>query len=177
MSPSNLTSTQLKRLHREWRRRTPGRLSIGLDGVQGPFNVGAIIRSAAAYQAEHLWLTETATGPDNTKVDKTALGTARYLRTERVADAGAIADAARADGYRVVGVELAEGSVPMHELDLRGDVCLVVGHEDRGLSKAGLESCDAFGFLPQLGRVGSLNVATAASIAMYEWARQQWGSA
>ena len=42
-------------------------------------------------------------------------------------------------------------------------------------SKAGLEACDEFGFLPQLGRVGSLNVATAASIAMYEWARQQWG--
>ena len=51
MSPSNLTSTELKRLHREWRRRASARLSIGLDGVQGPFNVGAIIRSAAAYQA------------------------------------------------------------------------------------------------------------------------------
>ncbi len=65
----------------------------------------------------------------------------------------------------------------MHELDLRGDVCLVVGHEDRGLSKAALDSFDSFGFLPQLGRVGSLNVATAASIAMYEWARQQWNAA
>ncbi|MBX7069602.1 MAG: hypothetical protein K1X38_09460 [Microthrixaceae bacterium] len=177
MSPSNLTSTELKRLHREWRRRASARLSIGLDGVQGPFNVGAIIRSAAAYQAEHLWLTETATGPDNAKVDKTALGTARYLRTARVVDAGALADAARTSGYRVVGVELAAGAVPMHELDLRGDVCLVVGHEDRGLSKAALDSFDSFGFLPQLGRVGSLNVATAASIAMYEWARQQWNAA
>ena len=116
MSPSNLTSTELKRLHREWRRRASARLSIGLDGVQGPFNVGAIIRSAAAYQAEHLWLTETATGPDNAKVDKTALGTARYLRTARVVDAGALADAARTSGYRVVGVELAAGAVPMHEL-------------------------------------------------------------
>ena len=171
---TNLSSTELKRLHREWRRRTPARLSIGLDGVQGPFNVGAIIRSAAAYKSEYLWLTETATGPDNSKVDKTALGTARYLTTNRVTDATAIADAARAAGYRVVGVELAAGAVPMHELDLRGDVCLVVGHEDRGLSKAGLAACDAFGFLPQLGSVGSLNVATAASIAMYEWARQQW---
>ncbi|MFN8053235.1 MAG: TrmH family RNA methyltransferase [Acidimicrobiales bacterium] len=170
----NLTSTELKRLHREWRRRTDGRLSVGIDGAQGPFNVGSIIRSAAAYRAEHLWLTETATGPDNPKVGKTALGTDRFLDVERVPDAAALADAARAAGYRVIGVELAQGARPLHEIDLRGDVCLVVGHEDRGLSKAGLAACDALGFLPQLGSVGSLNVATAASIAMYEWARQQW---
>lgn len=172
---ANLGSTDLKRLHRDWRRRTDGRLAVGLDGVQGPFNVGAIIRTAAAYRAEHLWLTETATGLDNTKVHKTALGTDRYLTVERVADATAIAATAHTAGYRVVGVELASGASPMHELDLSGDVCLLVGHEDRGLSKAGLDACDAIGFLPQLGRVGSLNVATAASIAIYEWARQQWG--
>ena len=171
---TNLGSTDLKRLHREWRRRTDGRLAVGLDGVQGPFNVGAVIRTAAAYTADRLWLTEGATGPDNSKVDKTALGTARYLTVERVTDGTALATAARAAGYRVVGVELASDARPIHQLDLRGDVCLVVGHEDRGLSKGALDACDRLGFIPQLGRVGSLNVATAASIAMYEWARQQW---
>ena len=90
--------------------------------MQGPFNVGAIIRSAAAYKSEYLWLTETATGPDNSKVDKTALGTARYLTTNRVTDAAAIADAARSAGYRGAGVALGAGAVPMHALDLRGDV-------------------------------------------------------
>lgn len=174
---SNLGPTDLKRLHREWRRRTEGRLSVAIDGVQGPFNVGAIIRTAAAYRAEKLWIAEGSTGPENSKVGKTALGTDRFLEIETVADAGAIAVAARTAGYRVIGVELASGAKPLHEIDLRGDICLMVGHEDRGLSKAGLEACDEFGFLPQLGRVGSLNVATAASIAMYEWARQQWGSA
>lgn len=171
---TNLSSTELKRLHREWRRRTGGRLSIAIDGAQGPFNVGAIIRSAAAYRAEHLWIAEGSTGPENSKVGKTALGTDRFIDITTVPDPAAIAVAAHAAGYRLIGVELATGAVPMHELDLRGDVCLMVGHEDRGLSKAGFEACDALGFLPQLGRVGSLNVATAASIAMYEWARQQW---
>ncbi|NLA35953.1 MAG: RNA methyltransferase [Actinobacteria bacterium] len=170
----NMNSTDLKRLHREWRRRTPGRLSVAIDGAQGPFNVGGIIRTAAAYRAENLWLTEGATGLENTKTHKTALGTDRYLNVVRLADAEAIAVAAKAQGYTVIGVELATGAKPLHELDLTGDICLMVGHEDRGLSKAGLAACDAFGFLPQLGKVGSLNVATAASIAMYEWARQQW---
>ena len=84
--------------------------------------------------------------------------------------------AARADGYRLVGVELASGAVPLHELDLAGDVCLVVGHEDRGLSKATLRLCDAIGYVPQLGRIGSLNVGTATAIACYEVRRTAWTS-
>lgn len=173
---SNLTSTELKRLHREWRRRTDRRLAIALDGVQGPFNVGAILRTAAAYRVEHVWLTSSTTGPDNPRVGKTALGSDRYFEVERLEDASAIADAARARGFTVVGVELATGAKPMHEVDLTRDICLMVGHEERGLSKAGLEACDSLAFLPQLGKIGSLNVATAASIAMYEWGRQQWSA-
>ena len=169
-----LGSTDLKRLHRGWRHRTPRRLAIALDGIQGPFNVGAIVRSSAAYRVEHLWLNETATGPENPKVGKTALGSERYMVVSRLRTMTEIAAAARAKGFAVIGVELAAGATPLHEIDLRRDVCLVMGHEDHGLSKDGLASCDQIGFIPQLGRIGSLNVATAASIAMYEWARQQW---
>lgn len=172
---ANLTSTELKRLHREWRPRTPGRLALALDGVAGPFNVGAIIRTAAAYRVETLWLTPNATGPDNPKVGKTALGTDRYLDVIRLDSMEAIAADARGRGYRMVGVELAAGARPLHEIDLAADVCLVLGHEDHGISRAGLAVCDELGYLPQVGRVGSLNVATAGSIAIYEWARQQWG--
>jgi tRNA (guanosine-2'-O-)-methyltransferase len=169
-----LSPTELKRLHREWRRRTDGRLSLVLDGVQGPFNVGSIIRTAAAYRLDTLWVTANATGPDHPKVGKTALGTERFFTTVDVPTAVEAIEEARAGGYRVVGLELAEGATPLHELDLGPDLCLVVGNEDHGISKAGLAACDAVGFLPQLGKVGSLNVATATSIAIYEWARQRW---
>ena len=50
---------------------------------------------------------------------------------------------------------------------------VLVGNEDRGLSNDALDQCDEIVFIPQFGKVGSLNVATAASIGMYEWARQQ----
>jgi tRNA (guanosine-2'-O-)-methyltransferase len=172
-----LSPTELKRLHRDWRRRTEGRLSLVLDGVQGPFNVGAIIRTGAAYRLDTLWVTATSTGPDNPKVGKTALGTDRFLRVVDVPTALDAIEEARADGYRVVGLELAEGATPLHELDLGPDLCLVVGNEDHGISRAALAACDAAAYLPQLGKVGSLNVATATSIAIYEWARQRWTAA
>jgi tRNA (guanosine-2'-O-)-methyltransferase len=63
----------------------------------------------------------------------------------------------------------------LHQLSAGPDICLAVGHEDHGLSAATLAACDAVAFLPQLGRVGSLNVATACAIALYELRRQSWG--
>lgn len=172
-----LDGTGMKRLHREWRRRTEDRLALVLDDVQGPFNVGAVIRTAAALRVEDVWLAGRTPEPTDAKVGKTALGTDRYLRFHRVDDAAAACEAARAAGYRVVGIELADGAVPLHELALEAATCVVVGHEDRGLRSATLEVCDEVAFLPMLGRVGSLNVATAASIALYEARRQAWSRA
>lgn len=169
-----LDGTGMKRLHREWRRRTDDRLAVVLDDVQGPFNVGAVIRTAAALRVEDVWLAGRTPDPDDAKVGKTALGTDRYLQFHRVDDGVGAALAARAAGYRVVGVELADGAVPLHELALGTATCVVVGHEDRGLTSATMASCDDVAFLPLLGRVGSLNVATAASIALFEARRQSW---
>jgi tRNA (guanosine-2'-O-)-methyltransferase len=168
-----LGGTELKRLHRDWRRRTGGRLGLLLDGVQNPFNLGSVLRTAAAFSVDHLWLVG-APSPTDAKVQKTALGSQRFCDWTSHDTGLDAAAAARADGYRVVGVELAEGAAPLHELDLGGDVCLAVGHEDRGLSKDLLAHCDALGYVPLLGRIGSLNVATAAAIACYEVRRTAW---
>ena len=169
-----LDGTGMKRLHREWRRRTEGRLALVLDDVQGPFNVGAIIRTAAALRVDDVWLAGRTPEPDDTKVGKTSLGTQRYLSFQRTATTVDAIDAARAAGYRVVGLELADGAVPLHELPAAEATCIVVGHEDRGCSPATLAACDGVGYVPLLGKVGSLNVAAAAAIALYELRRQQW---
>jgi tRNA (guanosine-2'-O-)-methyltransferase len=169
-----LDGTGLKRLHREWRRRTDGRVALILDNVQSPFNVGAIVRTAAAYRVEQAWLVGATPELDDAKVRKTALGCDRYLtwqRSDTIAEALA---GARAEGFSPVGLELADGAGPLHELAVTGDVCLVIGHEDRGLGPATLDACDAVAYLPMLGKVGSLNVATATAIALYELRRQRW---
>jgi len=171
-----LDSTGLKRLHRDWRRQTPGRLAVVLDDVHGPFNVGAIIRTAAALRVDDVWLAGRTPEPDDAKVGKTSLGTQRYLTFHRAATGATAARMASAAGYQVVAVELAAGAVALHDLALGDATCIVVGHEDRGCPPATLDACDAVAFVPLLGKVGSLNVATAAAIACYEVRRQAWAT-
>ena len=170
---TQLDSTESKRLHREWRRRGYERLALVLDRVENPFNIGSLVRTAAAQRVGHIYL-GAATGPEAPKAAKTALGTERYLSWSAFDTPAEAVTAARLDGYRIIGLELAHGAVPLHIMDLSGAVALVIGHESRGLSTDVLGSCDELGFIPQLGKVGSLNAASAAAVAIYEVRRQGW---
>jgi tRNA (guanosine-2'-O-)-methyltransferase len=167
-----LNGTGLKRLHRSWRRENTFRLAVLLENVQSPFNVGSIIRTAAAMGAESLYLVGGTPAPRASSVQKTALGTDRYLQTQTFATVAEAVAKARADGYRIVALELADEAVALSTTDLATDVCLLVGHEDRGVTAEALSLSDVIGFVPQLGRVGSLNVASALAVGCYEVRRQ-----
>jgi tRNA (guanosine-2'-O-)-methyltransferase len=139
--------------------------------------VGSIVRSAAAFGAEQLWLCGNTAPFGHPGVAKTALGTQRLIRATQEPDPVAAAKAAAAQGLRVVALELAAGAVPLHEAPLDGDVCLAVGNEDHGCTAALLAVADAVTYIPQPGRVGSLNVAVAAAVAMAEVRRRNWTAA
>ncbi len=173
-APHQLRPVEVKRLNREWRRVSETRLALLLDSVGQPFNVGSIVRSAAAFGAEHLWLCGSTAPLSHPGVGKTALGTQRLVQASTEASAVAAAKAASAAGLRVVAIELASGAVPLHEAPLDGDVCLAVGNEDHGCSAALLAAADVVAYIPQPGRVGSLNVAVAAAVAMAEARRRAW---
>jgi tRNA (guanosine-2'-O-)-methyltransferase len=169
-----LRPTDVKRLNRSWRRLTQARLALLLDSVGQPFNVGSIIRTAAALGVEQIWLCGDSASPDHPSARKTALGTERLVSWAKEPDAVAAAATAAASGLRVVAIELTHGAVPLHEAPLAGDVCLALGNEDRGCSTGLLAVADAVAYIPQTGRVGSLNVAAAAAIAAAEARRREW---
>ncbi|MEU3231395.1 TrmH family RNA methyltransferase [Nocardiopsis alba] len=171
---TQLRPTDVKRLNRQWRRRTEGRLSLLVESVTQPYNLGSILRTCATFGVDRLWLTGNSADPDDPKVGKTALGTAAKIAHERVSTTAQALEAARADGYKVVAVELAKGAVPLHSAPLEPDVCLAVGAEDHGCSPALLAGADAITYIPQIGRVGSLNVAVATAIALAEARRREW---
>lgn len=174
MRNSQLRPTDVKRLNRAWRRRTQGRLALLLDSVTAPFNVGSIVRSAAAFGVERLWLSGNSTAPDHPSARKTSLGTERLVPWEQVANPADAAAEARTEGFQVVAVELTAGAVPLHEAELGGDVCFALGNEDHGCSPRLLDVVDATAYIPQVGRVGSLNVAVAAAIGLAEARRREW---
>jgi tRNA (guanosine-2'-O-)-methyltransferase len=171
-----LDSTGLKRLHRSWRRRPATPLGLLLDHVQSPFNVGSILRTAAAFKVDHAWLVGDTAAPTNPRTAKTALGSQRFVEWTWHTTAADAAGDARDQGFRVVGLELTDDAVPLPDLDAAGPVCLVIGHEDRGLPPASLALCEEVTYIPQLGRIGSLNVATATAIALYELRRRDWST-
>lgn len=169
-----LRDVEVKRLNRAWRRGTQARLGLILDGVTSPYNVGSILRTAAAMGVEQVWLAGSSATPHHPALRKVSMGTERLLTWhEGMSAADAIA-AARGDGLRPVAVELCDPALPLHEAALGGDLCLVVGNEDKGLSSATLTACDEAVFLPQPGKVGSLNVAVATGIALAECRRREW---
>jgi tRNA (guanosine-2'-O-)-methyltransferase len=172
-----LGQTEVKRLNRSWRQSTQARICLLLDAVSQPFNVGSIIRTAACFGVEHVWLCGDTADPNHPSARKTALGTGRLLSFEQASNASATAAAVRAAGLRLVVVELADGAVPLHDAAIAGDVCFALGNEDRGCSPGLLAAADQIAYIPQIGRVGSLNVAAAAAIVLADARRREWGVA
>ena len=172
-----LRPTDVKRLNRAWRRRTQARLGLLVESVTQPFNVGSIMRTAAVFGVERLWLAGNATPPTHQNARKTALGTERLVPWEHAGGSADAVRAARDAGFRVIALELTTDAVPLHAAALDGDVCLAVGGEDHGCSPTLLAAADAVAYIPQIGRVGSLNVAVAVAVALAEARRREWTGA
>jgi tRNA (guanosine-2'-O-)-methyltransferase len=126
---------------------------------------------------ERLWLAGNATPPTHQNARKTALGTERLVPWEQAGGPADAVRAAREEGFRIIAIELTTDAVPLHEAPLDGPVCLAVGGEDHGCSPALLAAADGVAYIPQVGRVGSLNVAVATAVALAEVRRREWASA
>lgn len=164
-----LIGTDLKRFLREYRRQyTPtADLLVLLQSIEYPANVGSIFRAADGAGVTELVLTGITPTPPHPTIDK--VGRYKSLRVPWRYEADpltAVADI-KARGYQVVAVELADTAVPYHQFTYAPKTCLVVGHEDHGITKAVLAACDTAVFLPMYGRGLSLNVHVALSIVLY----------
>lgn len=169
-----LGNTDIKRLNRDWRRRSSRRIALALVSLSNPFNVGAILRTAGVLGVEVVYLVGATPGPEDAKVAKTGLGTEHTVTTRRLHTLAEATTQARADGFAVLALELATESVPLADYAYPEATCLVIGNEGHGLSPASLAECDAAVYVPQVGKIASLNVATATAIAVYEVRRSEW---
>lgn len=142
------------------------------DGIQDPYNFGAIIRSAEVFGVHAVWIGEKGQVPVTSMVARSSAGAVNRVPIARVPNLAGLADRLRAAGVRVVGAS-EKSDRPLFEFDFTGPVAIVVGNEGRGIRMDLAARCDAILQIPQHGFIGSLNAAAAASVFFYEASRQR----
>lgn len=164
-----LIGTDLKRFVRDYRRahRPPHDLVALLQSVEYPANVGSIFRLADGAGVTELVLTGITPTPPNATIDKVGRFKSLRLPWHYEADPLVAIDRLRAAGYGIVALELTDAAVPYHQYDYPQKTCLVVGHEDHGVTKATLAACDAAVFVPMYGKGLSLNVHVALAVVLF----------
>ena len=142
-------------------------LVVCLDEVQDPHNLGAVCRVAEAAGATGVVLPERRAAEITPAVCRASAGAVEHLPVARVRNlADWLGDAKQREEAWVYGAA-ADARVPYDRPDYRGRVVLVLGSEGRGLRPRVADACDELIFLPSPGRVGSLNVSTAAAALVY----------
>jgi 23S rRNA (guanosine2251-2'-O)-methyltransferase len=150
---------------------------IFLGGVTDPHNLGSLLRSADGAGISGLVVPARGGVGVTPSVRKVSAGAAEVVPIARVGNLSQAIDQAKIAGLWIVGLDQdAEESVWSSDL-LEPPVGLVLGAEGKGLSPKLKERCDGLIRIPQQGRVGSLNVAVAGAIAMFEIARRRSHSA
>ena len=145
---------------------------IALDGVTDPRNLGAIVRSASAFGAAGVVMTERRAAAMTAAAWKTSAGAAARLRVAQVTNLARTIEDAQKLGCFVVGLD-GESDLTLSEMKVaRENLMLVVGSEGKGLSRLVREKCDLVVSIPIMASTESLNASVATAIAMF-WVDEQ----
>jgi tRNA G18 (ribose-2'-O)-methylase SpoU len=146
---------------------------VALDGISNAENLGVIVRNAAALGAQGVVVGETSGSPFLTRAIRTSMGAIFRFPAVEVEDLAGALRALRARGVRCLAAHPPAERRGLAEVDLRADLCLVLGSEGYGLRPEVLAACDLHAAVPMAAGVDSLNVSSAAAVFCYEAARQR----
>ncbi len=151
----------------------PEALLLVLDSVQDPQNLGTLLRTAEAAGVTGVVIPEHRAVQVTPAVVNASAGAVEYLPVAVVTNLVRAVEQAKEAGAWVVAAEAVPEAVPPSEADLTGPLVIVIGSEGQGVSRLLRETCDLTVRIPLVGKVGSLNAATAGSILLYEVVRQR----
>lgn len=148
-------------------------LLVALDGVTDPRNLGAVIRSAAAFGANGVVVPQRRSAGMTAVAWRTSAGTAAKLPVAMATNLTRTLRAYAQDGLMIIGLD-ADGSIDVDGLELAtSPLVVVVGSEGRGLSRLVREACDQTVSIPMAAGVESLNASVAAGVVLAEVARRR----
>lgn len=142
--------------------------AMALFSVRDPSNLGAVIRSAVAFNITHIILSADCADVYNPKTLRSAMGSLFNIRITRVASFSDFVIAAKSSGRRVFAAELRDGAVSLSDAELRRDDIIIIGNEGHGISEDISALCDNSIFIPISDRTESLNASVAAAVFMWE---------
>ncbi len=142
-------------------------LRLLLQDVEDPVNVGAIFRLADACKVEELVLSGITAKPPHKLISRVGRNKHTRVKWRYVESAVEAVKEQQADGFQVYATEITHRAQLYHQVEYAPKTCLMVGHEDHGVTKKALEVVDHEIFLPMYGKGASLNVHMALCIAAY----------
>ena len=155
----------------------PGpRLFVALDGLSGAENAGAVVRNAVAFGSQALIVGEMSSHPYLRRAVRGSMGTVFKLPYLLATDLPDTLRQLRAGGVRCVAAHPHTDQATLWDLDLAGDLCLVLGSEGNGIRPEVLAACDTAAVIPMHAGVDSLNVAAASAVCFAEVQRQRRNS-
>ncbi|MGE2690234.1 23S rRNA (guanosine(2251)-2'-O)-methyltransferase RlmB [Mycolicibacterium pulveris] len=147
-------------------------LLVALDNISDPRNLGAIVRSVAAFGGHGVLIPQRRSASVTAVAWRTSAGAAARLPVARATNLNRTLKNWADAGLQVVGLD-AGGDTTVDELDGSGPIVVVVGSEGKGLSRLVRENCDTVVSIPMAGPTESLNASVAAGVVLAEIARQR----
>ena len=143
-----------------------------LDQVTDPHNVGAIVRSAAAFGVQSVIHPKHQSAPqDSAIIAKTACGGVEHVAQHTVTNFAQTMKTFKDNGYWIIGLD-ERGKAPIQKAPLKGKIVLIMGAEGKGMRRLTKDNCDVLTHLPTSPQFPTLNVSNAAALSLYEYARQ-----
>ena len=140
---------------------------VALDGITDPHNVGAIIRSAEAFDCKGVIIPQRRSAGLTGTVAKVAAGALEHLHVTRVVNLNRALEELKKNGFLVVGLS-GDGQISISNFQEKAPLVVVVGSEDKGISLLTQKKCDFILSISLKGKTSSLNASVAAAISLFQ---------
>src|ERR1700761_3465577 len=146
-------------------------VAVVLDSVRSMHNIGSIFRTSDGFTVEQICLCGITAQPPHREIEKTALGATQSIDWVYFENTIEAVNKLRADGYKIIAIEQAEGSLMLNEFapEANEKYALIFGNEVNGVSDDVMQNIDACIEIPQFGTKHSFNIVVSAGIVLWDF--------